>query len=232
VLFFHGEHFCYVVIPMNFYTPEKDLRHIQNSSHLYEQGDILLLGDSISIGYTPVVQKLYEGRKKVCRPSANCGDTKNGVEHIHEWLGNRRWKVIHFNWGLHDLCYRHPDSQVYGNRDKINGTLSVPLDQYVKNLKRIIEAMLVYSDRLIWATTTVIPEGEAGRFPGDEVLYNGAARRVVDEYGIAVNDLYALTRRMPVSCFITPGDVHFTEPAYSVIGQQVYHAIGKVLEES
>jgi len=38
--------------------------------------------------------------------------------------------VIHFNWGLWDLCYRNPLVKNQGNRDKVNGKLSVSLDDY------------------------------------------------------------------------------------------------------
>ncbi len=36
--------------------------------------------------------------------------------------------VIHFNWGLHDLCYRHPEATVNGNRDEVRDTISMPLE--------------------------------------------------------------------------------------------------------
>ena len=99
---------------------------------------MLILGDSISIGYTPLVIEALAGKANVSRPKANCGPTTRYLQSLDSWLAgpginhppNTQWDVIHFNAGLHDLCYRHPDAKGYGNRDKVNGTLSVTLEQY------------------------------------------------------------------------------------------------------
>ena len=64
---------------------------------------VLLIGDSISIGYTVPVRKLLEGKVNVHRPLTNCGPTTRGLQGIDQWLGDGKWDVIHFNWGLHDL---------------------------------------------------------------------------------------------------------------------------------
>jgi len=68
----------------------------------------------------------------VRRPPDNC--TNRGLRDLDAWLGDEAWDLIHFNWGLHDLCYRHPEATVYGNRDKVRGTISVPLEVYRKNI--------------------------------------------------------------------------------------------------
>jgi acyl-CoA thioesterase-1 len=64
---------------------------------------VLLIGDSISIGYTLEVRKLLAGKANVHRNPGNGGPTINGLARLDEWLGTSRWDVIHFNWGLHDL---------------------------------------------------------------------------------------------------------------------------------
>lgn len=216
-----------------FYTPTHDQARLGDTpAYDYDDGQVLLLGDSISIGYTPGVCRLLEGFKKVCRPEANCGDTESGLRNIPDWLGGRRWEVIHFNWGLHDLCYRHPESTLYGNRDKVRGTQSVPLDRYTANLRKLVGLMRPQADLLVFATTTVVPEGEPGRFAGDEVKYNEAALAVAWEQGIFINDLHALTRTLPAASFIAPGDVHFTAEAYHVIADKVAGSIRDVLKKA
>ena len=142
-----------------FYTPAGDLHGLNEDQ--VKRDDlpvVLLLGDSISIGYTPGVKELLKDEANVQRPKANCGDTKRGLKALRNWLGDTSWDVIHFNWGLHDLCYRHPDSKVYGNRDKVNGTLSVPLEQYEKNLERLVRQLKKTGATLVWASTTVVPK--------------------------------------------------------------------------
>jgi len=91
---------------------------------------ILLIGDSISIGYTPYVVEMFQGRAEVIHNQGNAGPTGNGLAKIDEWLGDGDWDVIHFNWGLHDLCYRHPESKNQGRRDKVRGTLTTTLEVY------------------------------------------------------------------------------------------------------
>ena len=66
---------------------------------------VLVIGDSISIGYTLGVRALLRGKANVHRPAENCRHTDIGLEKLEEWLGDQPWDVIHFNWGLHDLKY-------------------------------------------------------------------------------------------------------------------------------
>ena len=66
---------------------------------------VLLLGDSISIGYTLPVRERLRGIANVHRPAENCGPTKLGLAHLDQWIGSGHWDLIHFNFGLHDLKY-------------------------------------------------------------------------------------------------------------------------------
>ena len=66
---------------------------------------VLLLGDSISIGYTLPTRARLAGKANVHRPAENCSDSGTGVRTIDKWLGAGKWDVIHFNFGLHDVKY-------------------------------------------------------------------------------------------------------------------------------
>ena len=90
--------------------------------------NVLILGDSISIGYTQQVREGLKDKANVIRPNTNCGSTGMGLEGLKSWLGDKHWGVIHFNWGLWDLCYRNPESKTQGNRDKVNGKLTTSLE--------------------------------------------------------------------------------------------------------
>ena len=74
--------------------------------------NVLLIGDSISIGYTRPVRKKLSGVANVFRPNTNCGPTTKGVSELDKWLGDRKWSVIHFNHGLHDLKYMGPNKNL------------------------------------------------------------------------------------------------------------------------
>ncbi|MGC3972626.1 MAG: SGNH/GDSL hydrolase family protein [Pirellulales bacterium] len=90
---------------------------------------VLLIGDSISMGYTLPVRELLKGKANVLRVPMNGGPTTRGLESMKDWLGDGRWDVIHFNWGLHDLKFM-PE-----------GHRQVELEAYTKNLRELVKQM-------------------------------------------------------------------------------------------
>ncbi|HSP43636.1 MAG TPA: SGNH/GDSL hydrolase family protein [Luteolibacter sp.] len=201
--------------------------------------DVLILGDSISIAYTRPVRKLLEGKANVFRPMRpdgrgpdNCGDTTIGLAKIDTWLGGREWELIHFNWGLWDLCYRHPESKEQGKRDKVNGTLSTAPEDYERNLEKLVTRLKATGAKLVWASTTAVPGGEVGRFVGDDAKYNAIAERVMDRHEIPINDLYAVSKAFPADHFVGPGDVHFTGEGSAKLAARVAAEIRGVLKKA
>lgn len=198
-----------------------------------EQADVpqvLLIGDSISIGYTPHVKQMLKGAADVTHHAGNAQHTGTGLRRLDQWLGETKWDVIHFNWGLWDLCYRHPESKVQGNRDKVDGVLTTSLDQYQKNLHTLVTRLEATGAKLIWASTTVVPEGEAGRKVGDDKRYNDVAGEVMKKHGIATNDLHSLTRSFSPDLFTGPGNVHYTKAGYKRIARQVAEHVRAAVE--
>jgi hypothetical protein len=209
-------------------TPARDLEGDWMMRVSPNLPNVLILGDSISIGYTREVRRLLHGKANVFRPMNrgdrqpdNCGDTRIGLQHIDAWLGTNRWDVIHFNWGLWDLCYRNPEADTQGHRDKINGTLSVTPEDYERNLEQLVTRLKATGATLIWGSTTVVPEGEAGRFVGDEIKYNAIAARIMEREGIRIDPLYELTRSFQGQYSVGPGDVHYTRAGYQALARQV-----------
>lgn len=209
------------------FTPAADQKgtwHIEENAAL---PNVLILGDSISIGYTLSVRERLQGKTNLFRPLRNgkgpdnCGDTTIGLTNIDKWLGERKWDVIHFNWGLWDLCYRHPESKEQGNRDKIRGTLSTTPEKYEENLEKLVARLKKTGASLIWANTTLVPEGEVGRNVGDDDKYNAIARRVMERNGIPINDLHTITKAFPADHFAGLGDVHFTKRGSDKLAEQV-----------
>ena len=182
---------------------------------------VLLIGDSISIGYTVTVQKALAGAANVHRIPENGADTANGLKKIDSWLGDAHWDVIHFNWGLHDL------------KVTAEGGRQVPLDVYEKNLVALVQRLRETGAHLIWATTTPVPEGRQSpvRVSADVPRYNAAASRVMERQGIAVDDLYATA--LPRAAEIQlPLNVHFNNAGWETLGGQVAVSIRAVLNPS
>lgn len=184
---------------------------------------VLIIGDSISIGYTLDVRRLLEGRANVLRIPVNGGPTSRGVESLDEWLGTGKWDVIHFNWGLHDVK-RMKDGKMNGS-----GEWQVAPDIYRKNLETLVGKLKATGARLIWATTTPVPEGAGGRVKGDEVKANAIAAEVMRANGVAVDDLYA--RVLPqLQQHQRPANVHFTGEGYAFLAGQVADGILEALK--
>ena len=74
---------------------------------------ILLIGDSISIGYTRAVRQLLQGRALVSRNPGNAAHSTKGAANVSKWLNasTGKWDVVHFNFGLHDLAYRNANGK-------------------------------------------------------------------------------------------------------------------------
>ena len=179
---------------------------------------VLLIGDSISIGYTAPVRKLLQGKANVHRIPTNGGPTTNGLAHLKQWLGDGQWDVIHFNWGLHDL------------KVMADGKRQVPPEAYEKNLHELVRQLKATGAQLIWASTTPVPEGKVNppRDPADVVAYNTIARRIAEENRIAMDDLYALA--LPQLAKIQqPANVHFTAEGSESLARQVAASIEAAL---
>jgi acyl-CoA thioesterase-1 len=186
---------------------------------------VLIMGDSISMGYTWEVRKLLAGKANVQHPTVNCGPSQFGAEHVAQFLGEKSWQVIYFNFGLHDIKYLN-DKGDYVTPDKGKQVASV--EQYKTNLRSIIVALRRTGARLIFATTTPVPTGATGRVPGDEVRYNAAAREIMQESGIEIDDLWSLVKPS-LQTLQQPQNVHFNAEGYRILGAEAASRIERDL---
>ncbi len=191
---------------------------------------VLLIGDSISIGYTLAVRKALEGVANVHRIPTNGGPTSNGIANLEKWLGDSRWDVIHFNWGLHDLKYMNPQTKALASPTAPGSVVQISLMEYEENLSKLVERLQKTGATLIWCSTTPVPEGSTGRVKDDELKYNEVAARVMKNAGVQIDDLYAFA--LPKLADIQlPKNVHFTPAGSAVLAQQVSAEIRKALME-
>jgi acyl-CoA thioesterase-1 len=189
---------------------------------------VLLLGDSISIGYTLPVRARLAGKANVHRPAENCGETARGLKSLDKWIGDGKWDVIHFNFGLHDVKYLD-EKGAYVPPEKGHQVASV--EQYEKNLRELVARLKKTGAKLIFASTTPVPAGTLGRVEHDELRYNAAALRVMQENGVAVDDLHALATAQQAKIQL-PKNVHFTKDGYEQLADAVVASISPVLPHS
>ena len=189
---------------------------------------VLIIGDSISIGYTPHVVRLLEGVAEVKHHKGNAGPTMRGVKEIESWLGETSWDLIHFNFGLWDMY-----GWGYMKEDRRPKEYAMRLETLVQRLEKTGAA-------LIWATTTPIcPEVEVQyrKFGGEgeidkaiEARYQKAAARVMKKHEIEVNDLHALVLPRWGELALAPNNVHFTKEGKELLGKQVADRIAAKLK--
>ena len=156
--------------------------------------NLLLIGDSIRIGYDKSVRKSLEGKANVIFPEENCRFASYVLRHFHEYVTRIKGEnvdVVHWNTGLWD-CLR-----LFGEDPH------TPLDVYEYYIDRICIRIkkICPNAKVIFATSTWVISAEmsddAKRYNEEIEQYNEAAVKVVKKYGFEVNDLYALSKSLP-----------------------------------
>jgi lysophospholipase L1-like esterase len=162
---------------------------------------VLLIGDSVSRGYTQDVRKALEGKANVHRAPENCGPSANGIKKIDAWLGESKWDVIHFNFGIHDRA--------------------TPLPDYTQRLEHLVERMKKTGAKLVWASTTPIPEDAGKNQKAESIIErNTAAASIMQKHNVVIDDLFgAVTPHL--AKLQNPNDVHFNAEGYEFLGKQV-----------
>ncbi|HEY5313587.1 MAG TPA: SGNH/GDSL hydrolase family protein [Pirellulales bacterium] len=202
----------------NFYLPIHKRLRVQGRSSCWDfvQDDpqlprVLLIGDSISGGYTLPTRKALAGEANVHKAPENCGPTANGLKKLDVWLGDGRWDVIHFNFGIHDR--------------------KTPTELYAQRLEQLIARLEKTGAKLIWASTTPVPAGtkDGPAMPAAIVERNRVAAAIMQRRGIPIDDLYATL--LPQEDRVMKSDnVHPNGEGYALLGQQVAAAIEAALK--
>jgi lysophospholipase L1-like esterase len=187
---------------------------------------VVLVGDSIRLGYAPLVAKRLEGKARVVSVEANGGDSANVLKHLDEWVIAEKPAVVHLNCGLHDLKLAKKTKQH-----------QVPLEQYEANLKEIVArvrkgttAALVFAD-----TTPILDDrharrgGDFDRFEADVKRYNDAARKVMREAGVPVGDLHGIVEDGGAEKLLGTDGTHYTAAGYERLADAVADCVVRQL---
>jgi hypothetical protein len=175
---------------------------------------ILLIGDSITRQYYPVVVNDLQGKAVVCRFTTSyfvSNPLLPGL--IKLYLGQMKFDVIQFNNGMHG----------WDNSE----------DQYRAGFPAFLAAIRdnAQGAKLIWADTTPVtilnnPNGIDPRT--DRVkARNAIAHEFTSQAGIPEDDLFALMLAHPG--LNDSGGVHFTKAGFEVEGHYVAALLAKTL---
>lgn len=190
-----------------------------------ERKNVLLAGDSISMGYGPGVrERLCETCDVAILPD-NGGTSRNLLAHLDEWFLLPGFDLIHLNCGLHDVA-----------RDRGADGQRVALEQYGSNLRDIFHRLRQETGALLaWATTTpVIDKRHSARkgfdrYEEDVQAYNAVALRLAREAVLPVNDLHRVIERSGPESAIGPDGVHMTEAGNEALADAVAEFISRLI---
>ncbi len=179
---------------------------------------VLLLGDSIRLGYCPFVREDLNDVAEVVYPEDNCRFTQYTFFHLKNWVDlvddPKAIDVIHWNNGHWDVshCDGAPES------------LNSP-ELYCQMLERIYKRLAGYcpNAKIIFATTTPMnPSGLQGgniRTTEEIAAYNDAAFKTMARLGVPVNDLFSLMKECTADDYID--HAHFTKNSYRRLADAV-----------
>jgi lysophospholipase L1-like esterase len=186
---------------------------------------VVLIGDSIRMGYAPLVTKLLERKAIVVSAEPNGEDSGNVLKNLDEWVIKEKPDVVHINAGLHDLKLKDKSYQV-------------PVAEYEKNLKAILTRIQNETTaKIIFATSTPILDSlharrKAGfdRFEADVQRYNTTAIAVMSRAGVPINDLHKLIEDGGKENLMNEDGTHYTPAGYQLLAAAVTDSIVRILE--
>jgi lysophospholipase L1-like esterase len=186
---------------------------------------VVLIGDSIRMGYEKTVREELEGVAEVATAEQNGGDSRRVLAMVDDWALSQSPDVVHVNCGLHDLKKPFDSDEA-----------QVPLAEYTQNVTKILEALKEgVKGTVIWAFTTPVNQAwhherkGFDRFEADAVAYNEQAKAICERLGVATNDLYDVVMKAGRDALLGPDGVHFGEEGYKVLGKAVASAIREKL---
>ena len=180
---------------------------------------VLLIGDSISVGYSNFVKDRLKGKANVDRLSTSKAiDDPALLKETEYAIEGYKHAVIHFNNGLHGWHVTEKDYEKC-------------LQAYVKKLRE-----LAPDARLIWAGTTPYPSSKPGVTLDKEknavvLARNAIAEKVMKENNIPINDLYTLMVGDLDHLTASKGNVHYNEKGRTMQGEAVAKEILKAIKE-
>lgn len=203
----------------------------------------LVIGDSISMGMNSDLSALVaqEGWSLTHNPG-NAASSNLGVHCINNWVqpAYRKWDVISFQFGLHDLGF---------------DTERISVQQYTELLTNITSKLVTvqnkHQTKLLWVRTTPVPTVPTygpkcndttkclnpPRFDSDVVLYNKAAdgvmaAAVAQGARIATADLYTFVSKRCggkgyAHCdgFQLPMNVHYTSVGWAALAAEMHRIL-------
>ena len=175
---------------------------------------VLLLGDSIRLSYQPLVKEKLEGIAEVVGPEDNGKFAKYTLWYLKIWMDQLgKPDIIHWNNGLWDVYYHNEDTGIF-----------TPLEEYLTELKRILNELQKTGAKIIWATTTPVTSKHGFCRNKDIDIYNEAALELMLSRNIEINNLNLLLRNS-IELYICEDNIHLSAAGKEICTDAVTKAI-------
>lgn len=185
---------------------------------------VVLIGDSIRMGYQETVRTELGNSADVWGPKQNGGTSEKVLSRLDHWAITREPDVLHINCGLHDL-----------KREFGQAAAAIPPDVYEQNVRTIMTRARRETDAIVvWALTTPVNQEwhhknkSFDRFEADVSTYNALAANIARDLDIVVNDLFAVVTAEGRDGLLLADGVHFTPEGYALLGRRVADCIREV----
>ncbi len=183
---------------------------------------VVLLGDSVRVGYAPLVAKRLAGKATIVSPASDGDDSAALLRQIEQLAIRENPAVVHFSCGLRDL-----------SRNRATGRHQVEAAQYQANLEQLVMRLQKETAAaVVFATATpILDERHAGRnekcdyAEADVQRYNSAAVSVMNRCGVPVNDLHWVVQHGGAEKLLDADGVHCTSAGNALIAEAVADSV-------
>jgi len=162
---------------------------------------VILIGDSIRLGYEKYVKEALSDVAEVYSPAENCRFAQYVLRNFSTWKDKHEWPddvdVIHWNAGLWDTITLFEDGPL------------TPIEFYADTVRRIDKRIRLFypNAKVIFATSTNVQEDKyrnkkkVARYNSDTDKYNRRAIEVLEGTGTYIDDLFEVSKDAPEYVF-------------------------------
>jgi hypothetical protein len=176
----------------------------------------LIVGDSISIGYTPEMKNIFN-EIQVVRNECNARGSKHGFKNIERWAAHaEEWEFCTINHGIWDLQEIHEQAS--------------SLEEYIENLRFEIDVLKRNCKKIIFANTTRIPKNTPNSRIHELEEFNQKAFDLSVEKGIHYCDLNSKSEEIKNFHInaAKENDVHYTKEGSDFLAQELSKCVNEI----
>jgi len=178
---------------------------------------IMLIGDSIRLGYQQEVVKQLGSKYLVYAPEDNARFAKYTLNELERWFEKcPDPDIIHWNNGLWDTAVVCREDGAF-----------TPIDEYIRYMSIILRELRKKTEKIIFATTTPVKPGSANQDTNIIKEYNKCIALLMNSENIRINNLYDVVSNNVDMC-ICEDKIHLTDYGKTACARAVANEIQNI----